>query len=93
MQLLANMFVVILSGLRTCFASETVVDVIVNAAYYPLLFGVSVIGTNLLAHRYLTERASTMIQMCVAAPLPPRMFVCFLLKRAPELTDLSRLLG
>ena len=60
-QLLGN-FLVMGSGLWVCSGNARMAVILV---YFNLLFthGVSILGTNLLAHRYMYEKARTMATM------------------------------
>jgi hypothetical protein len=62
LQWLANL-IVAATGLATnCVQSETAATVL-NAAAMFAMFGLSMIGTNLLCHRYLVEKARVMIKL------------------------------
>jgi len=61
-QFLGNWLVMEFS-LYVCTVRETSEWAILFSLYMALTFGVSVIGTNLLAHRYLHKKASTVVKI------------------------------
>jgi hypothetical protein len=69
------------------------IDVVSQLVFFLTYFGISILGTNLLCHRYLLEKAKTMSKMYVPLPLslslspppptppPPPRIVCVRLQR------------
>jgi hypothetical protein len=65
-QLIAQILSALL-GLRGCIVDQSTYEIVRNA-YYLVLYGVSIIATNILCHRYLDEKAKTMARIMGADP-------------------------
>jgi hypothetical protein len=61
-QVLGNIIVLATNSGYICTASSTVYSSLV-LLYMGALFGISILGTNLLCHRYLLEKAKVMSRM------------------------------
>jgi hypothetical protein len=68
LQWLANILVTASALAMPCASSETVYLVVLSFQLC-VTFGLSVIGTNLLCHRYLCEKARVMIKLYVGRTL------------------------
>jgi len=61
LRLLANMLMTA-SSLWNC-SSSPIVDTVLSLAARFVFFGLSIIGTNLMSHRYLSQKASVMVKI------------------------------
>ena len=63
-QLVGNLFVTG-SNLYVCVEHGSSLKIMLHAVYLLAMFGVSIIGTDILAHRFLHEQASMLLQVYV----------------------------
>jgi hypothetical protein len=68
LQWLANIFVAVSVTSAGCTSSQKVWGVATVLGFFSM-FGLSIIGTNLLCHRYLCEKARIMIKLYVGRAL------------------------
>jgi len=59
---MANFLVTATAFGTNCTSSQTIYQLSLSV-YFPVTFGVSIIGTNILCHRYLIEKARVMIRL------------------------------
>jgi hypothetical protein len=69
LQWLTNVLATSTSLAANCNSSQTV-STVVGSFHLCVAFGLSILGTNLLCHRYLCEKARIMIKLCVGREFP-----------------------
>jgi hypothetical protein len=83
-QVLGNFGVVAFDAVASCTTSRVTQD-IANNLYFAACFGVSILGTNLLCHRYLLEKARA-CPKCIPPPPSPKPSLAHRLASTPRVT-------